>query len=346
MKPMEEQVKRRKAVTMQDIADLFGISKVTVSKALNNKEGIGDDLRQKIIETAEEMGYQFPQSSPSSSKGTPQNIAVFLHHKHFTEDINGYFYGKMCQLLSRDLSERGYGVSLVAVDEQNYEQELSRVGGKPHLVGIIVVGRMEEEFLSSLRTVPMPLVFLDYQDEPSESASVISENIYSTYTITNHLIEQGHRSIGYVGSIHVTPSILDRYLGYQRALLEHNLPLKHEWIIPDRDSHNRAIPLILPEEIPTAFVCNCDESAYRFIPTLREQGYRVPEDVSIVSFDNDIYSELCTPKLTTVAVDIGELARMTAYRIDKQVQQGVLREEKVSRVHGKIIYRDSVTKRE
>ncbi len=341
---MKEEVKRRKEVTMQDIADLFGISKVTVSKAINNKDGIGKDLRQKILEKADELGYQFPKNA-SSRNGAIRNIVVFLDHKYFSEDISGYFYGKMYQLISRNLSEKGYGVTLSAIDEENHGSEVEVLQQHPHVVGAIVIGKLEEPFLERVRTINMPLIFVDYYDEESGAASVVSENIYSTYEITRHLINHGHVDIGFVGSIYVTPSILDRYLGYQRALLDHNLPVNQSWVVEDRTEHNEAIECTLPKTMPTAFVCNCDETAYRFMGTLQSKGYKVPEDISIVSFDNDIYSELCTPKLTTVAVDLGQIARMTAYRIDKQITNGVKREDTVTRVRGNIVYRNSVSKK-
>ncbi len=342
---MNPTVKRRKNVTMQDIADIFGVSKVTVSKAVNNKEGIGDDLKQKILEKAEEMGYQIPTDGTGVHNDSIKNVIVFLDHKYFDENLTGYFYVKMYQLISKYLSEKGYGVSLKAVDFENHGKEVDAVVSSSHVVGVVVIGKLEEEFLKKVRTVDMPLVFVDHHDEHSGAACVVSENIYSTYEITQHLIENGHKNIGYVGSIHVTPSIQDRYLGYLRVLLEEHIPHREEWIIDDRDVHNEEIDFVLPKSMPTAFVCNCDETALRFIKELKKKGYRVPQDISIVSFDNDVFAELCEPKLTTVSVDVNQLARMTAYRLDSQVSKGVNRLKKITRVNGNIMYRDSVQSR-
>lgn len=341
---MKETVKRRKDVTMQDIADIFGISKVTVSKAINNKEGMGESLRKKILDKADELGYQSSKGDAALRNGVVPNVIVFLDHKYFSEDITGYFYGKMYQLLSRHLSEKGYGVSLSAVDMENHGSEVASIEQNPHVVGAIVIGKLEEEFLVKVREVAMPLVFVDYYDEPSGAAAVVSENIYSTYEITRHLIDHGHTNIGYVGSVSVTPSILDRYLGYQRALLEHHITMHPEWVLEDRDIHNEAIDFTLPKSMPSAFVCNCDETAYRFTQALQSAGYSIPQDISLVSFDNDVFAELCNPKLTTVSVDLGQLARMAAYRLDAQVTKGLKRLEKVTRINGNIIYRDSVAR--
>lgn len=338
---MRKEPRRKKRPTMQEIANLFGVSKVTVSKAINNKEGVSEDLREDIINTALTMGYPIidRKKNPNPSQN---NIILFLDQKYFDENLHGYFYVKLYQLISSHLSELGYGVSLTAVNMDGDGSESQILSQGSNVVGVIILGMLQESFLTRMQNIMLPLIFVDYYDHTSNSECVVSENIYSTYEITNHLIEMGHREIGFVGSVHVTPSIMDRYLGYQRALLEEHLPSNKEWVIPDRDKHNDAIDLKLPTTMPTAFVCNCDETAYRFVTLLKEHGYRVPEDISIVSFDNDIYAEICIPKLTTLSVNTMALARVTAQKIHRQIEKGVRQYDWVSRINGNIIYRDSV----
>ncbi|MFR4455414.1 MAG: substrate-binding domain-containing protein, partial [Blautia hansenii] len=103
-----------------------------------------------------------------------------------------------------------------------------------------------------------------------------------------------------------------------------------------------AIELMLPERLPTAFVCNCDETAFRLVKTLKAKGIRVPEDISVVGFDDDIYAELCEPALTTVAVNIEEIGKVAAKRMMRYMERTRRRPGEVFRILGKIIYRDSV----
>src|SRR5699024_10336515 len=134
-------------------------------------------------------------------------------------------------------------------------------------------------------------------------------NFYGAYEITNNLIQQGHKDIAYVGNLYSTSSIQDRFLGYYKSLLEHQIDLKQDYVISDRDERGVFIDMELPEKMPTAFVCNCDQVARLLIERLQEDGYHVPKDCSVVGFDNDIYATLTAPQLTTVEVDIEEMAK-------------------------------------
>ncbi|QUI22311.1 LacI family DNA-binding transcriptional regulator [Vallitalea pronyensis] len=337
-------MKKKKRVTMQDIADALGVSKVTVSKALNDKDGVGPELKEDILQTAEAFGYQLTKKNIEDVK-EPKNIVIFLDHKYFSEDTKAYFYVKMYHMIAKYLSEMGFIGTLSTVNPMDHGKELEKTLESQNTDGIIILGNLEEEFLMKVRQVNLPRVFVDYYDEWCNTDCVLSENIYSTYEITKHLLNYGHHAIGFVGSITVTQSISDRYLGYSRALMERKIGIRQDWIIEDRDFHNEAIDFHLPEAMPTAFVCNCDETAYRFIKTLNQKGYQVPDDVSIVSFDNDIYAEISEPKLTTVAVDIEGIARTTVKLIKRKVKQLPSYTKAVSMVNGKIIFRDSVAKK-
>ncbi len=337
-------MKKKKRVTMQDIADALSVSKVTVSKALNDKDGVGPELKEDILQRAEEVGYRLSKKTIEDPQDH-KNIVIFLDHKYFIEDTKVYFYVKIYHMIAKHLSEIGFVGTLSTVNPMDHGKELEKILESQNIDGIIILGNLEEEFLMKVRKVNLPKVFVDYYDEKSNTDCVLSENIYSTYEITKHLLNSGHHDIGFVGSISVTQSISDRYLGYSRALMERKMPLRQDWIIEDRDMHNEAIKFILPDELPTAFVCNCDETAYRFIKTLNQQGYQVPEDISIVSFDNDIYAEISEPKLTTVAVDIEGIARTTVKLIKLKVKRLPFYSKSVSMVNGKIIFRDSVARK-
>ncbi|GKX27702.1 LacI family transcriptional regulator [Vallitalea longa] len=333
-------MKKIKKVTMQDIADELGVSKVTISKALNDKDGVGPELKEQILQKAEEFGYRISKISKDKVK----NIAIFLDHKYFGEDTKAYFYVKIYQMITKHLSEIGYIGILTTVDPMNHAKELEQIINGQNIDGIIILGNLENDFLAKVRKTRLPKVFVDYYDELSDTDCVLSENIYSTYEITKHLLNYGHRDIGFVGSISVTQSILDRYLGYSRALMEKRIPIRQDWVIDDRSSYNEAIEFEFPEEMPTAFVCNCDETAHRLIKSLKQLGYKVPEEISIVSFDNDIYADICEPKLTTVAVDIEGIARTAVKIVKRKVETSPNYTKGISMINGKIIYRDSVVR--
>ena len=104
---------------------------------------------------------------------------------------------------------------------------------------------------------------------------------------------------------------MDRYIGYWRAMLIAGLEIRDDWLIDDRDEEGEKIEIVLPDEMPTAFVCNSDATAFELVKRLQGEGYTVPDDISVVGFDNFIYSEMSTPKITTYGVDTDALVQNT-----------------------------------
>ena len=131
--------------------------------------------------------------------------------------------------------------------------------------------------------------------------------------MTNYLFEMGHKKIAFVGTILSTGSITDRYYGYCRSLLEHGMQVREDWVIPDREPETGRMYLPgyceLPEEMPTAFFCNCDLTASIMIHKLQEAGYDVPGDISVAGYDNYLFPGLCDVPITTYEVDMREMAR-------------------------------------
>jgi LacI family transcriptional regulator len=335
---------REKKISMQKIADELGISKVTVSKALNHKEGVGEALKERILEKAAGMGYILPDYGERRT----MKVAIIMSNRFTTTADSGKFYMSMYEKIVTELRKLLCSTIMLTPGSETVDLDLETVTKQELVDGIILLGILDKKVLEKVDQIALPKVYVDVYDLGHQSDSVISENIYSTYEMTEYLIRMGHTKIGFVGTIGATTSILDRYLGYQRALLENGLRLQTEWIINDRTIDGEAIELRLPKEMPTAFVCNCDETAFRLIRVLKTKDFLVPQDISLVSFDDDIYAELCEPKLTTVAVNVEQIGRVTAKRMirnmkePKKSHESFRREGEVYRIPGKIIFRDSV----
>ena len=164
--------------------------------------------------------------------------------------------------------------------------------------------------------------------------------------MTNYLFRMGHRQIAYVGTLLYTGSITDRYFGYAKSLMEHGVEIREDWIIKDRDMEHGKVGedgvLQLPMEMPTAFVCNSDLTASELIKLLEENGYSVPEDVSVVGFDNYLYPGLCDVEITTYEVDMKEMARKSINILIKKMETESYKKG-VSVIEGHLVYKDSVS---
>lgn len=335
---MEAPVAKKKKVSMQRIADELGISKVTVSKALNHKEGVSEELKEKIFEKAESYGYMLPDYGQRRT----MKVAIIMSDRFASAADSGKFYMGMYENIVFELRKALCSSIMLSTGSSTVDVDLETITKQELVDGIILLGILDKGVREKVDRIHLPKVYVDIYDRSHRSDSVISENIYSTYELTEYLIRMGHHDIGFVGTIGATTSITDRYLGYQRAMLEKRLPLKEEWLLLDRNLEGEAVLLSLPEHMPTAFVCNCDETAYRLVRALKDQGYRVPEDISIVSFDNDIYAELCEPKLTTVEVNLEQIGKVTAKRMIRSFENPKREAGEVFRIPGKSIFRDSV----
>ncbi|WP_455717766.1 substrate-binding domain-containing protein [Anaerosporobacter sp.] len=191
--------------------------------------------------------------------------------------------------------------------------------------GIIVIGKMKDEYLKMIKEVStLPTVYMDFYDDKQSCDAVISNSYLGSYVLTNYLIDMGHKKIGFVGTVLATDSITDRYFGFTKAMMEHGLTIKPEWLVEDRDTKTGKVEIdskkLIVEEMPTAYVCNCDLTASYVIKCLEANGLSVPKDVSVVGFDNYLYPGLCDIGITTYEVDIHEMARFTVSTIIKKIE--------------------------
>ncbi len=332
-----------KKITMSDIAKELGISTVTVSKALSGQKGVGEQMRQRIIEIANERGYQ---KSVSIEANESYKIGVLIGSR-YVGNIDS-FYGHMYQIFSAKAAKIGSFTMLeILSDDDEKNLVYPKIIGDGNVDAVVIMGALGEEYLNMLdEKLGTPTFYMDFTDRKHKKDSVISGSFYGSYILTNYLFDKGHTQIGYVGTVLSTPSITDRYLGYVRAMMEHGIDIKKEWILNDRSINNEKVDiennLVLPKgKLPTAFVCNCDLTANVFMQYLKVKGYKVPEDISIVGYDDFLFADVSSIGITTYKVDMDEMVKRTLKRITH-----VLRGEKyrggLSIVEGYLIERDSV----
>lgn len=301
-------------VRMADIAQQLGVSVVTVSKALNGKGSISREMREKIHRTAREMGYVPLRTKPAEKRGAATGIIGILVADHFFEESS--FYAGLYRQVLKCCNEEGYSalLELVTPDAERGCTLPAMIQGSK-VDGVIFMGEISREYLKKVAETGLPYMLLDFHDGSINSTSINGDNIAGGYRLTKHLLSTGRRRIGFIGSIHATSSIMDRFLGYTKALLEEGLAPRPDWILEDRGGNGLLIPPKLPADMPQAFVCSYDVVAHDLIATLKAAGYRVPEDVAVTGYDDLQLSQFSTPKITTYRVDTGEMARVTVRHI-------------------------------
>ena len=334
-----------KAVKLADIAEQVGVSTVTVSKALSGQKGVSEEMREKIKNLAEELGYRSPSETKRQSAEKQYNIGVLIQEVYL--DKYDSFYWKMYQEVNKRAVSRGCFTLLESISRESVlENQMPLLLQEKKVDGLIILGDMTKPYIEQIeKEGGVPVVCLDFYNDAVGLDTVISNSFYGTYALTNYLFSMGHKKIAYVGTVGMTNSITDRYLGYLKSMMEHGMDVPEDYVMDDRDTKTGRMDLEkyykFPKDMPTAFVCNSDLTASMVINQLEEQGYRVPEDFSVVGFDNYLFPGLCDVEITTYEVDIREMANKAIHVLLKKVS-GERYKQGITIVEGRLVEKASV----
>ena len=326
-----------KPVRMADIAEKLDISVVSVSKALSGKPGVSEEMRAKIVALAKQLGYEGTKIH-SELAGTG-NIGVLVSDRFFAENA---FYSSLYRALVLKSGNEGFTcMAEIVTPEAEQGAVLPALVAGRKVDGIIFMGNLDPAYLSNVEASGLPYLMLDFQLPGRACDCVISDNMDGGFALTEHLLRLGRRQIGFVGSILATSSIMDRYLGYQKALRLAGLTPREEWLLEDRDADGAFLPIRLPENLPEAFLCSCDEVAYNLVTALRQSGRRVPEDVAVCGYDDFRFATLCQPPLTTYRVNAEQMASAVVGWLARKIRQEDSPEPMMWTVPGRLMVRES-----
>ena len=330
----------RNLVTMKDIADELDITVMSVSKALSGKDGVSEDLRAKILAKAEELGYKKNQNS-SNDDASSHNIGILIAERSLNANAT---YMSLQQPLIANLTQLNYyGITEIISDETEHLLILPKILKESKVSAFIILGQLSKEYVQILKDTKKPFLFLAHIYDDLNEGGIITDNLYAGYTLANYLIDQGCKTIGFVGNIQFAEIVMDRYLGIAKALLRHGLDLRKDFIIPDVTEFGEEISLMLPDKMPDAFICNDCRTAYKLIHNLEGLEYSIPKDISVAAFDDGIFADIGIPKLTTYSINYNTMAQLAAESIVLKLENPNFHIGKKV-VHGNVVVRDSVRK--
>jgi LacI family transcriptional regulator len=324
-------------IKMSDIARELNVSTVTVSKALAGKDGVSEALRGEIKKKALELGYVYNSLPRNLLLGRHYNIGILISVKYLGASS---FYWIFYQNLLSELKKTRYLGILEIVsleDEANCESPASMLVNK--VDGFIVLGQLASPYLAMIAGSGVKCVFLDFYSETGGCDCVASNNFLGAYSLTRLLIEAGHQKIAFIGSISATTSILDRYMGFCKVMVEANLP--YGKAIEDRDASGLYTELSLSPEY-TAYVCNNDRLAGHVINQLRREGKSVPRDVSIVGFDNESVDVTGGVGVTSLEINIPSMCSLAVNLLVQNIENAAYTPRGQSFIDGKVIIKDSI----
>ena len=308
--------------TLRDIARVAKVSQATVSNALNNRKGVSDEIRQMILQTARELGYASFQPNVRPTV----RFVIFKRHGKVIADTP--FFASLIEGIERQCRVQEYelAISHIGVDDADFPEVISGFSYDYAAGFIILATEMLPEDLALFQNVQAPIVLLDSGFRGCRQDTVLIGNRDAAWRAVGFLADNGHTAIGYLRSSILINNFRDRGQGYREALLERGLMLDARQEVslePTLEGAYRDMLRYLNEQsagLPTAFFADNDLIAVGAMKALQEKGIRIPEDVSLVGFDDMPFCEMTSPRLTTVRVfkqDIGSLAvRRLMQKID------------------------------
>jgi LacI family transcriptional regulator len=288
-------------LTIDEIARLAGVSKTTVSRVINNKPDVNRETRRRILSLIEEHDYQPNVFAKAISSQRSHNVGLIVPYEADYIFLNPFFV-EVLRGISTAIDENGYSLLV------SYAHAQDHVGAfkQKKVDGFIVLspGTLHHGLIDSLVKAGAPFVSTSRLAQEESMVFVDVDNRQGGVLATEHLIGLGHRRIAYVGKPSLTSS-QDRMSGYMHALNEHSIPVLEDLLLVAEGSSERhgydAMQQLLRRQVqPTAVFLANDQMAIGAMKALEEAGLRVPQDVSIVGFDDVPMAEFYSPPLTTI----------------------------------------------
>ncbi len=345
-------------MTNRELAQHFGISPAAFSLILNQKPGISEATRNRVISELREMGYthllkKIPQPEVEENKSSKYAQICFVTYKRHGKILNQHpFFMLLMESIEECARQQGYHVVLMTVDHTGNIPEQLETLKAMQVQGILLFAlEMLPEDIEPFCMTGLPLVALDnhFSHQPIHTVSI--DNEMGTYQAVEYLVRSGHRKIGYLQSDVAVSSFLERESGYRSAAAAFGVELEQPVKIPYTELESyQVFRRILGEKppLPSAFVCDDDTIASGVMRALVEAGYRVPEDVSIIGFNDRPSSEMTSPPLTSINVpraSFGAEGVDALVKLIKKREQGITETRTLKlRIGTQLVCRESVQK--
>lgn len=328
--------------TIYDVAEKAGVSISTVSKVLNNTGSLADKTRKKVKETMEELNYQ--PSVVASVKKRIQTIGLLI------PNIANPFMAEVARSIENHVKRHGYSLMICSTDNDlKNEVEYISILKQKYTDGIIVAtGLKKEKAIKELIKTDLPIALLS-RDVPSLAADTVMVDDYlGGYEATRHLIDLGHEEIAMLTEDTSFSTIRARVRGYKKALEEAGLNYDESWVLTNNisieEGKKAMLSLLKKSSPPTAVFASTESLAIGAVQGARELNVKVPDELSIVGFDDTVLSTICEPPLTTIAQPIEEMGKKVAELLIEEIEKKKESKQRVV-LSPKLIVRNSTARK-
>jgi LacI family transcriptional regulator len=307
---MQDDEKKTTTPTIIDVARESGVSYSTVSRALNGYEFVKPSTREKVLEAAQKLGYVPNQQARSLAGGRSNLIGILV------PTLDNSYIGEVIRGIDEELAKSNYNLILYTTHRHSGKESTyvaTIMNGAADGV-LLIAPLISTAYLDALHQQHFPYVLIDQSDTSEKSPIINATNWQGAYDATQYLIELGHRRIGFITGLMELAGATARLEAYRAALSDYHLPFRAELVAQgdfrEQGGYSAAQKLLNLPEMPTAIFASNDLSAFGAMDAIRERGLRIPEEISVIGFDDIPQASLVYPKLTTVRQPLDQMGRV------------------------------------
>lgn len=302
------------AVTIKDVARIANVAPSTVSRVIANSPRISERTKEKVREAMKELGYH-PNFNARNLANKKTNTIGLVMPNSANKTFQNPFFPEVIRGISTKAHQLDYGLYLSTgqTEEEIYEEVEDMVQGK-RVDGIILMySKVNDKVMNFLykEKFPFTVIGRPYDVSMADVTFVNNDNFKAAKTVTEYLLLLGHKQIAFVGGNLDTVVTIDHMEGYKQALVNAEIPLREDYLVFHEElqegGQEAVIDLMSLAERPTALIVADDIMTFGVMRMLNEMEVKVPDDISIISFNNVMISELSSPPMTTVDINIFRL---------------------------------------
>ena len=294
-------------ITIKEIAKLANVAQSTVSKALNDRADVSPETKRKVVEIAKQYNFVPNAFGKGLKSRTTENIGVIFGRE--SQPLSGNpFYSRVLEGIEAELAMNNYNLVLQLIPESQQDM-LPKMVRQRQVDGLILAGIFQEQFIQNVLSNNINIVLIDPKIIIDNCSQILIDNEYGAFTATQYLIQKGHQQIGFISGDLERLSFKQRFDGFKKALKYNDIAVEKNLIMTGglEKGYEHVKSLLKLENRPTAIFAANDINAIHGYKAIQEKNFKIPDDISIIGFDDIDLAKYSTPSLTTVRVYKEEL---------------------------------------
>ena len=339
---------KKKKTTIKDIASVLNISAAAVSKALHNDSRISEKTKIAVRQVAENLKYQPNHLASALRSGKSHLVGVIVPR------TNSNFFSSVIQNIEEVLNKKGYNI-IITQSNESYKKECDSIDTLLYTQVDGIIASMANETVDlgayeKIKSKGIPLILFDRGENDLNVDYIGIDDYNSSHLIVEHLVENGCKRIAHIGGYKRTRIFNNRVRGYIDALKKHNLPLDDELLTESgltiEDGREKMLKLLSLDTPPDAVYVAGDYAALGALQVLKEKNIKIPEDIALVGFGNEPFTDMVTPRISSVHQHSAEIGKQAANTFLKYMGQDTI-DQQLNKIilDSKLIVRDSSHKK-